>query len=275
MHIANSTLLGAARWLHELAVRDEDRARLYLRTTPGMRDLTPTQYEIALEWLKSKDLYPATTYPEHARSPGAVVLASALISNEPSWLPDADSLVRDPSELPIDVIELGDLLQLDPADMFDEVKRAWRKFDDAAQRELGSAGEAALVDWLHRKTSAEVIHVSLFDDSAGYDVALMHEGKAAARIEVKATRREDSVVVFLSRNELETMRVHKSWCLQVVHLDANDAIQMMSWIPPEALLQGAPHDGSLGTWQAMKMTLPARALRPGPAPQVTTLLSHR
>lgn len=276
MDAANSILIGAARWLHELSFRDEDGARLSLRTQPRFRDLTPTQYEIALDWLKSKNLYPVLRVSEDwTRGPGARVLGAAIGASTPPWLPDADSLIREPAELPIDIVELGEQLGLKPPEIYDEVKRVWRKFDDTAQRALGAAGETALMRWLEENVDARVLQVSEFDDTAGFDLALIVGERIEARIEVKATRREDSVVVFLSRNELETMRVHETWCLQVVHLDANDSIRFLSWIAPETILEGEPQDGRFATWQSMKMILPSQALRPGVAPQVEALLSRR
>ena len=273
--VANSILVGAARWLHELAFRDEDGARLSLRTQAGFRDLTPTQYEIALDWLRGSNLYPVREVSEDwTRSAGARVLGAAVGASTPPWLPDADSLIRTPSDLPIDIVELGKQLGLNHQQIFDEVRRVWRKFDDAAQRALGAAGEAALVRWLEENVDAKVIQVSLFDDTAGYDLALMIGQQTHARIEVKSTRREDSVIVFLSRNELDTMRANADWCLQVVHLNQDDSIRFLSWITPETIYAGEPRDGRLATWQSMKMTLPTHALRPGPAPPVEALLSR-
>lgn len=272
---ANSILLGAARWLQELSVRDEDSARLSLRTQSRFRDLTPTQYEIALDWLRSKDLYPSSDIDESwNRTPGARVLGAAIEGREPSWLPDADSLIREPSDLPLDVVGLGQLLAMDPEEMYDEVHRVWRKFDDSAQRALGACGERAFMRWLENNVAARVVHVSDFDDTAGFDIALVVGGRVRARIEVKSTRREDSTVLFLSRNEIETMRRRSDWCLQVVHLDASDGFRFLSWVTPETILAGEPRDGPLATWQSMRMTLPASALQPGVPPPVEALLSR-
>lgn len=273
---AESILIAAARWLSELSFRDEASARTSLRTQVQFRDLTPTQYETALDWLKTKSLDPAHSAPEYStRSPGARVLGAALEASAPAWLPDADSLVRDPGELPLDVVELGKRLAVHPDEIYDEVKRVWRKFTDTAQRALGAAGETALTQWLEVNVNARVLHVSEFDDTAGYDVALIAGGRIQARIEVKSTRREDSVVLFLSRNEIETMRERDNWCLQVVHLDASDGIRSLSWVTPETILAGEPQDGLLASWQSMKMILPSEVLQPGVAPPIEALLTRR
>ncbi|MCW3493898.1 DUF3883 domain-containing protein [Microbacterium sp. SSM24] len=200
------------------------------------------------------------------------MLEAAIETTCPPWLPDADSLIRGPEDLPIDVALLGDQLGLDEREIFDEIARVWRKYDDSAQRALGAAGETALVHWLEENVSARVVQVSLFDDAAGFDVALIVGGRAQARVEVKATRRADSVKVFLSRNELDTMRVHSNWCLQVVHLNADDTIRYLSWIAPETLLAAEPRDGLWASWQSMKITLPAHELRSGTAPPIDALL---
>ena len=273
--VANSILLGAARWLDELSVRDEDAARLSLRTQRHYRSLTPTQYETALDWLKLANLYPIDPSEAALRSSGARVLGAAIAANAPPWLPDADSLIGNPDELPIDVAELGERLGLTGPEVLDEIRRTWRKFDDTAQRNLGAAGEIALSVWLDENVSARVIQVSLFDDTAGFDIALTDDRGVRARIEVKATRRQDSVVVFLSRNEVETMRTHIDWCLQVVHLDPANQLSQLSWVASETILDAEPSDGHHATWQSMKMTLPVHLLRPGVAPPIEALLIRR
>ncbi|MFJ2503579.1 protein NO VEIN domain-containing protein [Microbacterium sp. NPDC087592] len=245
-----------------------------LRTEPDWRDLTPTQYELALEWLRARGLYDGSGRIEDPwRSSGAIVLRAAIEADEPPWLAAADALIRDPADLPIDVTELGLVLGVDDTEMFEQVEQAWRKFDDTARRRLGAAGELALVDWLHANARAEVVHVSVFDDTVGYDVALLVAGQLRARVEIKTTRRTDAVVLFVSRNEVETLRRHSTWCLQVVHLDPSDKLVALSWIPGEVLLQGAPNDGDIGTWQSMKLVLPGHALRSGAAPQISALLN--
>ena len=271
MNVSSSILVAARRWLIELNYQDESRARIALGAVPGRRDITPTQYEIALEWIKSNGLYPRNqSGTPLVPSAGAIVLAAAIETATPPWLADADSLVQSPDDIPIDVAELGVLLDLDPTEMFDVVRRAWHKFDDTARRQLGLAGELAFVEWLQRHTVAQVVHISMFDDSAGYDMALTIEGRVCARVEVKSTRREDSARIYLSRNEVETMLVYSSWCLQLVQLDASNALRKVSWVSRESILSGVPLDGSRGSWQSMRMTLSQDILRPGLAPQIAS-----
>jgi hypothetical protein len=205
--------------------------------------------------------------------PGVNVLREFLGDSEPIWLSDADSLIADAGELPLDVIEVGAVLDISGDAVFEEVQRAWRKFDDAAQRALGSAGETAMIEWLGEHSIAEVLHVSSFDDSAGYDIALRVGGTTKARIEVKATRRLDAVLIYLSRNEFQTMLRHPSWALQVVTLDPSGGIRSLGWLPPETIVEWAPADQSLGVWQSMKLVLPSSSLRNGPAPVVRALIS--
>ena len=275
METPDSILIGAVRWLVELQFREVGPARLSLKTTPRYRDLTPTQYESAMEWLIDRHL--VTQFGvvcEPSLDPAAQVLQTEIAKSPPPWLADADSLIRTPEDLPLDVLQLGELLDMNETNIFEEVGRAWKKFDDLAQRELGAAGESALIAWLEERSVADVIHVSSFDDTAGYDIALAVSGIQRARIEVKATRRLDSVVVYLSRNEFETMRRHSTWCLQVVILDPSGRIRSTGWLPPLNLIEWAPKDGSMGRWQSMKLVLPTSSLRTGAAPPILALLSH-
>jgi len=270
----NSTLLAAVRWLKELQHRDAPQARQVLKTAPAYRDLTPTQYQSGLEWLKDRGLVTEVgEIGETLSRPGVIVLRAAVDQSNPAWLPDADSLITSPVDLPLDILELGELLGVDEGAIFIEVERAWRKFDDVAQRELGAAGEAAMIGWLEENTAAKVVHVSAFDDGAGYDIALAVGGEHVARIEVKATRRVDSVVLYLSRNEFKMMRRYPSWCLQVVVLDQAGGLRSMGWLPTSSIEEWAPQDRSIGIWQSMRLTLPSTLLRPGPAPAIDALLA--
>jgi hypothetical protein len=250
-----------------------DSARFIFKTLPSYKDdLTPTQYENALEWLLRTSLVDASgrivLSPE---KPAHQVLQSALVQLEPAWLADADLLIRDEGGLPIDVLELGALLGLDEKETLECVASTWRKYDDQAQRALGLAGELAMLEWLAGHVDADIVHVSEYDDTAGFDIALTRDGVAKARIEVKATRRADSLVFFLSRNEFDTMRRTPSWCLQVVSLDREDRLRSVGWIRADALESWAPADGSLGVWQSMRVSVPTDAITPGAAPPVRDL----
>jgi len=269
-------LLGAARWLAELRLRDLSSARSSLKTAPAYRTLTPTQYESAFEWLLSRDLVSVSgEVLDSYGQPAAQVMRKAIDEMEPPWLADADSLIKQPADLPLDVLEIGEVLEMGQEDVFDEVKRAWRKFDDTAQRELGAAGELAMMGWLEEHCDGDVIHVSSYDDTAGYDIALEVNGARLARIEVKATRRIDSAVVYLSRNEFETMRRSPTWCLQVISLNAGGDIRSIGWLPSALLEDWAPRDRPGGVWQSMRLSVPIGELRPGSAPPVNSMLSRK
>src|SRR5258707_446285 len=109
--VPKSTLVGAARWLYELRRRDLEAARFILRTAPTYKnDLTPTQYELALEWLIKNRLVDAWGgVADPLGNPAQLVLIAAIDELQPSWLADADVLVPDTRDLPLDILEIGSL----------------------------------------------------------------------------------------------------------------------------------------------------------------------
>jgi hypothetical protein len=271
MGIPESTIVAAERWLVELSLRDFSGARLILRSAPDYRDLTPTQYEIALDWLRACGLVLADgRLSQPSAVPGLLVFDAAIEQEAPPWLMDADVLVLESADLPIDALNLAAALRLAEEDVFDHVQAVWRKFDDRLQRELGAAGEVAMIEWLSERVSSEIVHVSSYDDTAGYDIELRDGSRVQARVEVKATRKLDAIVLFLSRNEYNTMLRHDSWCLQVVGLDAQDNMRSLAWLRREDIQAWAPTDASLGAWQSMKLTVSANLLQKGAAPQVSS-----
>jgi hypothetical protein len=269
----DAILLAAKRWLVELEQREPNLARITFRTAARFRDITPTQYESALIWLQQHGLVDiGGALATASVSPGLQVLRAALQESKPIWLANADELIPDSSALPLDLLELGSLIGLGELDLHDEVLRAWRQFDDSAQAALGIAGELAMSSWLMKHTMAEVVQFAGQDDSVGFDFALRIDQRIVARIEVKATRRPNNVVFYLSRNEYRVMLKRQNWCLQLIQLDADGAISSLLWAPKEKLVGWAPKDGEEGVWQSMRLDLPLETLEHGPAPELRPFL---
>lgn len=244
------------------------RARSLLTTHPHYDDLTPTQYESALTWMRELSLLDDLHSP---LPPAARVLSAVFERGSLPWVPDADVLVRSPAELPSDIVAFGEALGVDADDVFDQLVASWGKVDTAARERVGAAGEAALVDLLRAATDGKVDHVSMWSDGYGYDVAFT-SGNAALHLEVKSTTRLGRLTVYLSRHEYDVMVRDPGWVLVAVRLSTELEILGVGSIPREWITANVPRDGSqFGGWASVKLEVPADVVASG----VPALAAHQ
>ena len=142
---------------------------------------------------------------------GLVKLESGFLSlgflSELSWLNDA-------------VLD-GDKTAWDICDAFPQRQRKFQP-DLLNLEEIGQQGEDFVISLLKEKIAherhSEIVHTSLVDDSAGYDISApntRHGGKVL--LEVKTTTRPTEDFTFhLSRNEWSTATRHSNWYLVLV-----------------------------------------------------------
>lgn len=96
-----------------------------------------------------------------------------------------------------------------------------RKFDDELLTRIGLEGEQALVQMLTKAMPHAVVHhVSLFDDTLGYDIAIETSGRPTIYLEVKTSSRVagNRFTFFLSRNEEHKSRTLNGWQLACVSI---------------------------------------------------------
>ncbi|WP_346007512.1 DUF3883 domain-containing protein [Janibacter terrae] len=230
------------------------RARALLTTHPQYDDLTPTQYESALTWMRELGLLDGlgATLP-----PASRVLSAVFEGGTLPWVQDADELVRSPDELPSDIVEVGEALGLDAAEVFDQLVVSWGKVDTAARELVGAAGEAGLVELLRSATDGRVDHVSTWSDGYGYDLVFT-AGTTRLHLEVKSTTRAGRLTVYLSRHEYEVMLRDRQWQLVAVRLSTELEVVGVGSIPREWVAANVPRDsGQFGSWAAVKLELPA------------------
>lgn len=207
-------LRAAVRWLERIPTSGVARARSVLVTNPRFADLTPTQYETALDWLQRADLL--LTAAETWRTPAEAVFEAAV--TEAIWFRDLDLLVTSPEELPTDAVTAADGLGLSEEECYRLVGRRWGKVDTAERELIGAIGEELLVELLRRSIAGSVEQISLITDSAGYDV-LVHTARRELHLEVKTSKRRNRTTFHLSRNEYEVMRSDPCWRLAHLALD--------------------------------------------------------
>jgi hypothetical protein len=94
--------------------------------------------------------------------------------------------------------------------------------DNFRLTEIGLEGEKFVIDWLHNNLPFEklsqIVHVSLSDDSAGYDISTPTLKFAdSVALEVKTTTRDTEDFSFhLSRNEWEVSQRYVNWYLVLI-----------------------------------------------------------
>jgi hypothetical protein len=138
------------------------------------------------------------------------------------------------------------------------------KFDESVLKQIGLQGEMAFIE--HLNTSAmppiDILHVSLFDDTLGYDVRTTDRGGRISCYEVKTSSRPASsrFQFFLSRNEYETSVVMKEWKLACMQITAGRA-QFIGFSPSEFIQTTMPRDtGAETQWAVAKVKIPISKL---------------
>lgn len=254
-------LRGAVRWLERLPTSGIPRLRAIFSTHPAYSDLTPTQYEVALGWLETCGLLDAVA---DSRSPCELrVLDAAISTSGALWFRDADVLVQSVDDLPGDLSRAAEALGIDETAAFRQMAAAWGKIDLAERNRIGAVGEALLVDLLERSTTAGVDHVALSADGYGYDIAVTSP-TACMHFEVKSTTRQQRVVVYLSRNEFETMLRDSNWVLVIVRLSPELQLGGVATVPSDWVLRSAPANRSMyGRWESFRLEVPPDVPVPG------------
>jgi hypothetical protein len=139
--------------------------------------------------------------------------------------------------------------------------------DDLAKRELGLAGELHVIDRLKQLLPASdhhrISHVSLIDDSAGYDIRspTLSGHETESLLEVKTSARSGSnFTLFMSRNEVETGLRNPNWHLVLVLAKSGD-FEITGVLKMSAIADLLPQDMSEeASWISLKLVLPVEGL---------------
>lgn len=247
-------LLAAKRWLELLPSSGGlARAQALVTSHGAYNDLTPTQYATALTWIRDTGLIESvgSGIPVPLR-----ILGALFERGELPWMRDADQLVREPSELPTDVLNSGAALGLDANAVYGQLLSSWGKVDTAARERVGAAGEVGLVEMLGSRTTASVERVSVWSDGYGYDIEVVSDS-IAAHLEVKSTTRRGRMAVYLSRNEFDVMLRDESWSLVLVRLNSELAVIGTGSVPNQWIVERAPRDVDVSArWASCKLEIP-------------------
>jgi hypothetical protein len=141
-----------------------------------------------------------------------------------------------------------------------------KKFDAEILAQIGLKGEQAFVRALREQLPASVIinHVSLFDDTRGYDVEITFPGLRKLCFEVKTTSRNSRhFEFFLSRNEAKVASgLGESWLLGLVQIKEG-VPSVLGTSPSDAFLSRLPQDVSEDVrWASISCSLEFTGLQP-------------
>ena len=199
------------------------------------------------------------------------LVRATILDSAPPWL--SASAVRGEVRrefLPEDVERLF-------ADMFDDEDRdaillaAASKYDDAVLRELGEAGEEAVLAACRSFLEAhgrpdlarEARRVSLISDAMGWDISAPNLGGHLCRLEVKCYRGRDPTV-YLTRHEFNVGVRRSRWYLVLCRSTGDSEPEVVGWTTLAPLIPTMPVDVARSAeWQVAKIRIDESVLRPG------------
>ena len=150
--------------------------------------------------------------------------------------------------------------------------RLARKFDAEHAVIDGDRGERYVVKECKRLLSETgferlthlVRQLSLESDMLGYDVRSPSTSGSTARLEVKTTRRQKPLKIYLSRNEAEVARRDDGWYLVVclIHEDERHD-KVLGYCQHRDFADQLPTDSPLGRWESCKISVDDLTLMAG------------
>jgi Domain of unknown function (DUF3883) len=263
---AEGVLQAVSRWVTLLETGDSvSHVWALVRSVPSLADVSVTQYATALDWLSIHGLVTQDRLihvGNTAAEAHSALFAQLIESIAPPWLIDADALISNADDLPLDAERLAQTFGLDAETAYATIMGVHRKVDLEARARIGLSGEVALITALEARWPGSTTHVSIFDDSAGYDIQLTLPSRSW-HLEVKTTARRGRLTIHLTRNEYVTSRRDKSWLLVLVGLSDAGELAALATLRGDTLLPQVPHDVSpRGRWEAAAIDLtPSELIR--------------
>lgn len=198
-------------------------------------------------------------------------LESLIASGTPEFAAILSAAALDPRDLTLGHSPefLDELALLIPDDeRRNEVLRGVeRLFDDARLKLIGSIGEEVvvlkargdLISLGHPELAEKVRQVSLYNDTAGYDIVAPCLDLSQRLLEVKSTTKDsDPLIVYLSRNEADTGLSRPNWWLVACLVDdvENRHGEVIGWISGISLADHFPSDAVHGAWESTRLSIP-------------------
>lgn len=153
---------------------------------------------------------------------------------------------------------------------FDPSGRLAQKFDYELKKEIGLLGEQKVMEELRSQLSTDfhsrIIHVSLNDDTAGFDILSPSIANRDSNVllEVKTSSRDSAkFLCYLSSNEMRVAESNKNWHLVLVQI-ANSIARILGWVELENLSSRMPtNTDEAVSWQSVAVTIEPSWINPG------------
>ena len=270
---AKAIVQASARWLHLLQKSTVSQAAVILKADAAYVDLTMTQYGLGLDLLKQLGALRKHVDGSWVLSPDVanlpvgerqqLVFERLLEYSAPAWLRDADVLVPDQSEVPLDAVLTAEALELSEHTAFSVIQNVHGHIDLEQRRLTGLAGEQALLRLLEQRWPGSTTHVAAVSDSFGYDILFRHEGREW-HLEVKTTGRRGRLLMYLSRHEYEVSLRDPLWRLVVAGVDSALDLRAVATVKHSVFAARGPVDSCTESrWQSASHELTAPDLQRG------------
>ena len=177
-------------------------------------------------------------------------------NNIPTWL---YSGLKNGSEASWEIFE-----KINPPSKFLE------KIDRALLAEIGLAGEKFVLNYLYESLPNEshkrLKHVSISDDSAGYDIQSpsISNNANTSFLEIKTTSRPGSIFnFFISRNEARVASLNDNWALVAV-MKKQELYEIIGFLSYEQFSSYLPINISPDCqWESARIKFPINAFKRG------------
>ena len=145
----------------------------------------------------------------------------------------------------------------------DSANKISGKIDQDILKEIGLAGELAVISQLHSKLPKimlhKIQHISLIDDSAGFDIysPSTQNSDVTVLLEVKTSSRPGKFFhFFISRNEVEVGSKNPNWRLVAV-LKVLDDFKIIGYLTFDKFSQHLPQDiPPNASWESSRLMIP-------------------
>ena len=252
------------------------------RTTPSGGILSPDGLLRAEKWLVrvgllKRDHSTIAATPRSLAMPNDEIeivrelVRISIMEMTPAWVNTVVSPDGIRAELlPIQVESVLDYL-FEPSERDAILRSAAAKYDESILREIGDAGERAVVMAFQSyfkeigrlKLAKRVRQVSLISDALGYDVSTPNLIGQECHVEVKCFRGRHPKF-FLTRNEFEVGIRLERWYLVICQFGRNSSTKSIGWTTAEKIGHIMPVDATRAAkWRVVEIRMPESELSPG------------
>lgn len=190
------------------------------------------------------------------------LIRDRLITTEDGYLKLENKII--PSSL-IENLKSGSIVAWKILECIDPPQKIFQKIDLELLSQIGLDGEFAVIKELNKNLSSEVVsrirHISLVDDSAGYDIQApsLRNIEANLLLEVKTSVRPgDSFQFYISKNEARVAQLNSNWFLVGVESTPN-GYQILGSLTFNMFADFLPINQSPnGHWESAKISIPKK-----------------